>query len=263
MVLGFLGLPLPQWPQAPLTVTGEYPEGTLPALIAKERGDVLFFPSQCPETYSYTLSDGLDSGLPIVASDLGAFGERLRGRAGARTLPWNTPAPEMNDALLSEGGEPGPAMLPPAASTTFDAYREAYLAGLGAPGVGTRPPTVEIPDRWLIEPAAPPENLPLAYYFEDGVVCGKARSLEQLRMHAFNPDAAYAARQARFKELLETLWREREQAARGLAEKEEAAARAAVALREAVGRLDELQSSTSWRLTSPLRRFIGWLRTMA
>lgn len=266
VVLGFLGLPLPQWPEAPLSVTGEYPEGMLAALIANERGDVLFFPSQVPETYSYTLSDALRSGLPIVASDLGAIGERLRGRPGTRTLPWDTPAAAMNDALLMVAPMPGGAALPSVRMTTFEAYRESYLAGLGAPGAGTHPAHyVEVLDRWLIEPAAPAESLPLAYYFEDGVVCGKARSLEQLRLHAFNPDAAYAAREGRFKELLATLWAERAEAARVLADTQAEAARATaqatVAARALEERLREIHGSTSWRLTSPLRRLVGWLRT--
>lgn len=41
------------------------------------------FPAQWPETYSYTLSHALASGLPIIAPNLGAFPERLSGRACA------------------------------------------------------------------------------------------------------------------------------------------------------------------------------------
>ena len=41
---------------------------------------VVWFPAQWPETYSYTLSAAIDAGLPIVASRIGAFPERLAGR---------------------------------------------------------------------------------------------------------------------------------------------------------------------------------------
>ena len=34
----------------------------------------------CPETYSYTLTTAIDSGLPIVATEIGALPERLTGR---------------------------------------------------------------------------------------------------------------------------------------------------------------------------------------
>ena len=40
----------------------------------------MWFPGQWPETYSYTLSDAIDAGLPIVATRIGAFPERLEGR---------------------------------------------------------------------------------------------------------------------------------------------------------------------------------------
>jgi glycosyltransferase involved in cell wall biosynthesis len=67
-------------PQAPVTITGEYQEDELPALIAKVKPHVLWLPAQWPETYSYTLSAGIDSGLPIVASNIGALPERLAER---------------------------------------------------------------------------------------------------------------------------------------------------------------------------------------
>jgi hypothetical protein len=59
-----------------------------------------------PETWSYTLSVALASGLPIVASALGAFPERLAGRANARLLPFDASASEWNDALLAASREP-------------------------------------------------------------------------------------------------------------------------------------------------------------
>jgi hypothetical protein len=55
-VLGFVARPMATWPQAPLSISGEFADGTLDALIAAEGGDVCFFPAQCPEVFSYTLS---------------------------------------------------------------------------------------------------------------------------------------------------------------------------------------------------------------
>lgn len=263
VVLGFLARPLPQWPKAPLTVTGEYPEGTLPALIAKERGDVFFFPSQCPETYSYTLSAAFATGLPIVGTDLGAIGERLREYPRARILPWNSAASRLNDALLSAAaGEESPAILP-VGSTSYQEYRDAYVAGLGA-GRAMEGDALGIADRWLVDPVLAREDYPPAYLFEDGVVCGKARSLELLRRYLFDPDAVYAAREERFRELIATLWQEREEAARAAAraaaEHRAEIERTAAAARKAEDRLREMEASTSWRLTSPLRRLVARLR---
>ncbi|WP_339538247.1 glycosyltransferase [Pseudomonas sp. RA_15y_Pfl2_54] len=60
--------------------TGRYDSHRLSSLITESDFDLILFPSQCPETYSYTLSYALESGLPIIAPDIGAFPERLSGR---------------------------------------------------------------------------------------------------------------------------------------------------------------------------------------
>jgi len=62
-------------------VTGPYKVENLTALIEQCEVDIIMFPAQWPETYSYTLSHALASGLPIIAPNLGAFPERLSGRA--------------------------------------------------------------------------------------------------------------------------------------------------------------------------------------
>jgi hypothetical protein len=103
-VLGPTSEPLPRWPDASLSVHGSYDERALPQLLAAEHADVLFFPAQVPETYAYTLSVALSTTIPIVASALGAFIERLEGRANVRLLPWNATAAQWNAALLEVAG---------------------------------------------------------------------------------------------------------------------------------------------------------------
>ncbi|MCG3769911.1 MAG: putative mycofactocin biosynthesis glycosyltransferase MftF [Nitrosomonadaceae bacterium] len=61
------------------TETGRYKEEQLGSLISEIAPDVFWFPSVCPETYSYTLSVALALGAPIIATSIGAFPERLRG----------------------------------------------------------------------------------------------------------------------------------------------------------------------------------------
>ena len=68
-------------------VTGRYEETELDAILARSRLDVIFFPALWPETYSYTLTAALKSGLPIVAFDLGAIAERLRAHGVGSILP--------------------------------------------------------------------------------------------------------------------------------------------------------------------------------
>ncbi|MDD2545132.1 MAG: methyltransferase domain-containing protein [Burkholderiaceae bacterium] len=79
-------------PRARLTVHGQYKDEDLPSLLEWLQPDVVWFPAQWPETYSYTLSACLQAGLPIVAPDLGAFAERLAGRPWSWVHAWNTPA---------------------------------------------------------------------------------------------------------------------------------------------------------------------------
>lgn len=103
-VLGSTTEPILQAPDAPLTIYGQYVDSELPQLIAAEKPDVLLFAAQVPETYAYTLSVALQSGLPIVASALGAFPERLAGAPRSTTVPWNAPPGKWNDALLAPAG---------------------------------------------------------------------------------------------------------------------------------------------------------------
>lgn len=76
-VIGFPAQEVRKYPDIPLSFYGPYIDAHLPSLIAIERVDAIFFPALCPETYSYTLSYAMRSGLPIVAPRFGAFTERL------------------------------------------------------------------------------------------------------------------------------------------------------------------------------------------
>lgn len=60
--------------------SGPYEFKNLPELIKQSGVDIILFPCRALEAYSYTLSYALDSGLPIIAPNLGAFPERLSGR---------------------------------------------------------------------------------------------------------------------------------------------------------------------------------------
>ena len=242
-VLGFVARPIPTWPSAPLSIHGEYPEGSLHALAAQEGGDAFLFLAQCPETYSYTLSAALDSGLPIVATALGAFPERLAGAPAARLVAWDAGAAAINDALLSVVPAPVPSAAP--AHTSFESYRRRYLEDWKVQGSRAQQGTATIDPAWLAPPPLPEPALPLAYLFEDGIVCGKAASREQLRRYAFDPDSLHAATDARVGELLER--------AEGL----EARAR------QAEEALRVVERSRSWRMTAPLRGLARWIRGSA
>jgi glycosyltransferase involved in cell wall biosynthesis/GT2 family glycosyltransferase len=100
-VLGSTTEPVPQFPDAPLTIQGQYQDAELLQLLLSEKPDVILFPAQVPETYAYTMSVALASGVPIVASALGALPERMTGHPRAVTVPWDASAAEWNSALMA------------------------------------------------------------------------------------------------------------------------------------------------------------------
>ncbi len=106
-ILGSTTEPIAQAPEVALTIYGQYVDVELPQLIAAEKPDVLLFAAQVPETYAYTLSVALGSGLPIVASELGAFPERLARAPRSTTVPWDAAPSRWNEALLAAAGAAG------------------------------------------------------------------------------------------------------------------------------------------------------------
>jgi len=80
-----------------LEETGAYRESELPARLKELAPHVLWFPHPIPETYSYTLSAAIESGLPIAASRIGALPERLEGRP----LTWLVDATEPGEKWLA------------------------------------------------------------------------------------------------------------------------------------------------------------------
>ncbi|MFT4193404.1 glycosyltransferase [Ottowia sp.] len=167
-LIGYAYRTLRAQPHAHLAVYGRYDEKDLPELLRWLQPDLVWFPAQWPETYSYTLSACLQGGWPVVAPDLGAFAERLAGRAWSWVRPWQQSAPQWLDFFADlrqrhfATGQ-GPAPLPALADDArlaptrgFDPqpsgwYASAYLDGLPAPDVAELPADAWLP--YLPEPA--------------------------------------------------------------------------------------------------------------
>jgi glycosyltransferase involved in cell wall biosynthesis len=92
---------------------GEYLEDEIEARLSEEAPDLLFLPSVCPETFSYTLDVALRTGLHPVCFDIGAPARRLRALGVGTVLPLELAldAPALNDALLAIGPQPAIALL--------------------------------------------------------------------------------------------------------------------------------------------------------
>jgi GT2 family glycosyltransferase/glycosyltransferase involved in cell wall biosynthesis len=258
-LLGSTTRPIAQWPQAALFILGDYDDASLPQLLAAERPDVLFFPAQIPETWSYTLTAAMRTGTAIVASDLGVFAERLAGCARATLVPWDAPPAAWNDALYRAAALPSTALpVPPVVATAADDYVREYLAPIVAAARAPRRPAT-IPPRHFyaaVEPAAAREYS-LAELFAAGVDGGHRAARSELGRRIQEGDADIEEHRAR-------LERERAQAALALAtsraEIEAERVRAAAMLRASEAetaaarqRIDELERSTAWRITAPVR----------
>jgi glycosyltransferase involved in cell wall biosynthesis len=120
-----------------ISMTGPYNEAELPRLLAEAKPHVVWFPSQAPETYSYTLSAAIDAGLPIVATRIGAFPERLAGRPltwlvepEASTEQWLETFAAVRAKLARGGKLPAIARCP-----VPDFYSENYVR----PPIARRP----------------------------------------------------------------------------------------------------------------------------
>lgn len=92
--------------------SGAYQDTDLDRLIRQKRPHLLWLPAQVPETWSYTLSAGLRAGLPMLASDIGVFAERLKGRPATRLLgpssspdAWLKALLDMRDQLVRVGSK--------------------------------------------------------------------------------------------------------------------------------------------------------------
>lgn len=260
------------------TATGSYDARDLPRLISIERPDVLWLPSQVPETYAYTLSVAIASGLPIVASDIGALGERLRGRASATLLPFDATPSDWQTALIAAAAARDDAPKQEKEST-FDDYATTYLATLH----GTSPPSNGAPLASLVKwseaalgPALSSADKPLVDLFRVGVRGGHVPSravVENALAELPSGETRIVGRSA-YDTLDETL-REREDelhaaqnALTAMHDSHEAsnqqwreamaaADERAAAAREHIGHLEgeraRLLGSLSWRITRPLR----------
>jgi glycosyltransferase involved in cell wall biosynthesis len=91
-----------------VTDHGRYIRRELPKLVSDASIDLIWLPSQVHETYGYAVSDALMTRLPIVASSVGAYPERLSGAELVSVLPPDAKAEEVWETVrrLFFEGEP-------------------------------------------------------------------------------------------------------------------------------------------------------------
>ncbi len=70
-------------------VLGAYAETDLTNIIPRIKPHLAWFPFAVPETHSYTLSEAMSFGLPVLASGIGAVPERVIGRQSTWLVPFD------------------------------------------------------------------------------------------------------------------------------------------------------------------------------
>jgi len=125
---------------------GPYAHEDLPALLNTVGGDVVWLPAQWPETYSYTLSEAIELGVPIFVPNIGAFPERVTDVDGAYVYDWELGAEEMLDMFMSFAQGAALGKIKPEFSERCEAlyYKKQYLTGLDV-----RKVEVEFDSLWL------------------------------------------------------------------------------------------------------------------
>ncbi len=88
VLIGYLDVLHGPWQadDAMFTVHGHYDPGQLPGLLAHYRVSLVLYPSAGPETFSFTLSEAWEAGLPVLVPPIGALDERVRGSAAGWVL---------------------------------------------------------------------------------------------------------------------------------------------------------------------------------
>jgi O-antigen biosynthesis protein len=284
-VVGSLERPVRTWPEANLTASGEYAEDQLEVILEQERPDAFLFASVVPETYSYTLSVALSTGLPIIAIDIGAIGERLRGSPGALLLPADIRGAELAERAVALPPAYAvradlPTAVPRVPSLQPDEYRERYLSLL-VPVRSDR--TIDLQPAAFYPPRVVAESPAIDKLYEQGVLCGKSEARAQLEREvhsvAARLDALERTLSIRERELIERsgalLVREEQIQAfqseiRGLKDmlaNFERGHRLHVEHLEVKTaglqqRVAELEDSTFWKMTLPLRVAVDHTRRL-
>ena len=81
-------------------ILGRYDENKVYSLIQENKIDFFWFPNLWPETYSYTLTIPIRLKIPVVGTDLGAIGQRIKEHEWGITYKFNLSPLDINDILL-------------------------------------------------------------------------------------------------------------------------------------------------------------------
>ena len=196
-LVGYPSTPL----NAPVAISGNYEGKQLPRLLAAEKPDCVWFPAQVPETFNYALSHAMALGVPIVASNIGAFPDRLHNYPAAQLVAPDATAEQWLAALGDAVGLEKPAFSVAIVKDNLDTYRCFYL------DVVWQRPATTVPisgmQLWEASLQAFPatENTPIKNLYDFAAYCRHQGKIDEIRhrLSALADDEAevIGAREAR------------------------------------------------------------------
>jgi GT2 family glycosyltransferase/glycosyltransferase involved in cell wall biosynthesis len=194
VLLGYTSQAIPLSPDLPVSLSGQYEDEDLPALLALQRADAIWFPSQIPETYSYTLDVAMASGLPVVAdAGTGAVAQRLASYAQGHTIDALSDAQAINQVLSQLRSSQVMSNHDPLQDLTKrEAYGQKLLQWVkphaAAPAVAS---LLTLPS----SQAAPDLSTPRSLHnlFEHAVECGHKQSRSVLAQRVKEADELHSA----------------------------------------------------------------------
>jgi hypothetical protein len=132
VVIGYLDVQHAPWQSADamLTVHGRYSVPELPALFRHYRVALVAYPSEGPESFSYTLSETWTAGLPALVPPIGALAERVTQWGAGWVLTddeWHD-EDRMLDRIAALAGPPSAAAR---AAASANARAAAATVGAG------------------------------------------------------------------------------------------------------------------------------------
>ena len=124
VVIGYLDKEYGPWQSddASLTIHGAYDSRDLADLLLRYRVKLVAFPSACPETFSFTLSEAWAAGRPVVVPPFGALAERVA--AGDAGWSWTDAEWRSEESMLARIAD----ILAPANAEAFSAAAERARA---------------------------------------------------------------------------------------------------------------------------------------
>jgi glycosyltransferase involved in cell wall biosynthesis len=105
-IIGELGHPPPDdlLKSKELKIIGAYRPHEIGGLLKREGISLILLLSRWPETYSYTLSEAIANGIPVIANDFGALRERVAKYTVGYLVPYENPVSRsikiINDFLI-------------------------------------------------------------------------------------------------------------------------------------------------------------------